>query len=431
MSVKRPHCRSERHLRRVRRPAWRSRCSGRPDEPLRGSPAATFGPADLVSPIILISETDAQGSIFTGWGWTGRRWPVEPVRRGQGLGSELMSLVIPVKTDLGPRMVHVDKTFSDTDWTGGTSLGSTRVQDLRYFLVLAEELSFTRAAARVFLSQQAFSARIKLLERQLGVPLFVRTSRHVALTAEGSKLTAPIQEAVELLDASWREARAIGDGRDRPLKVGMHMYGAGELTPRILDAFAEQAPDIRVELHELKLGTMTSVARDDSVDLAIARLPVPADGANILELVHEPIVIAVSRRDPLAGRSAVTVHEALQEPVVIVRGTEPEFTDYWLLRKLRDEPFVVGATVDTFVEEMEAVAAGRGCSFAPAAVARFVVHSEIRYVPIVDGPRSTVVLAWRNPGPPAQSIFIEVVRRVVESERDVIAAIEAGLAPQA
>ena len=324
----------------------------------------------------------------------------------------------------------MDETFRDTDWTGRTTLGSVRVQDLRYFLILAEELSFTRAAARVFMSQQAFSARIKLLETQLGVPLFARTSRRVGLTTQGSKLAAPIREAFDLLDVALDEARTTAKGRDRPLKVGMHMYGAGELTPRILDAFAEQAPDIPVELHELKLGTMKSVARDDSVDLAIARLPVPADGANILELLHEPIVLAVSRRDLLAGRSAVTLREALREPVVIVRGTEPEFTDYWLLRKLRDEPVVVGATVDTFVEEMEAVAAGRGCSFAPAAVARFVVHSEIRYVPIVDGPRSTVVLAWRNPGPRAQRIFIEVVRRVMVSERDVIAAIEAGLAPQ-
>ena len=305
-----------------------------------------------------------------------------------------------------------------------------RVQDLRYFLILAEELSFTRAAARVFLSQQAFSARIKLLETQLGVSLFVRTSRHVGLTAQGGKLTAPLREAFDLLDAALDNARAMVEGSGRPLKVGMHMYGAGELTPRIFDAFAEQAPDIQVELRELKLGTTTSVAGDDSVDLAIARLPVPADGANTFELLHEPIVLAVSRRHPLARRSAVTLHEALHESVVIIRGTEPEFADYWLFRKLRDEPLVVGATVETSVEEIEAVAAGRGCSFAPAAVARFVVHPEIRYLPIVDGPHSTVVLSWRDGGPPAQSTFIEVARRVVASQRDVIAAMEAGLAPQ-
>lgn len=323
----------------------------------------------------------------------------------------------------------MDKILRRADWTGGASLGSMRVQDLRYFLVLAEELSFTRAAARVFLSQQAFSARIKLLESQLGVPLFVRTSRYVALTAEGDKLTASVKEAIELLDAALSEARAAGHGRDRPLRVGMHMYGAGELTPRIFEAFAEQAPEISVELHELKLGTVTSVARDDSVDLAIARMPVSAAGTNTLELLNEPIVMAVSRRHRLAGRSSVEMREALREPVVIVRGTEPEFTDYWLLCKMRDESPLVGATVDTSVEEIEAVAAGKGCSFAPASVARFVVHPEIRYLSIEGGPRSTVVLFWRNSRTRAQEIFVDVTRRVVAHERAMIAALEGGMAP--
>ncbi|MEI8191314.1 MAG: LysR substrate-binding domain-containing protein, partial [candidate division NC10 bacterium] len=196
---------------------------------------------------------------------------------------------------------------------------SVTIDKLRYFAVLAEELNFTRAASRVFMTQQAFSVHIRQLEVWVGTPLFERAPRGVELTPAGAQLIGPVREALETLDAGLEELRALG-GVHRPLRIGGTPFGGGELITAVLDLFRAEHPDIVLEMWETRLEDPTSGLHGGLVDLAFVRPPIDLEGLVVRELFSEPIVLCVSSQHPLAEASAVTLEQAVAEPLVIAGG---------------------------------------------------------------------------------------------------------------
>lgn len=306
---------------------------------------------------------------------------------------------------------------------------SVSIEKLRYFVVLADELSFTRAAARVFMTQQAFSAHIKQFESWVGAPLFERGPRGVELTSAGAQLIGPVRDALEILDAGIAEVRVLGGVR-RPLRIGGTLYGGAELITVVLDLFRAERPDIVLEMWETRFEDPTSGLRDGQVDLAFVRPPIDTAGLVVRELFSEPIVLCVSSKHTLADATAVTLEQALAEPLVVARKTTPEWDDFWLLCPQRGGRPKVGATAATIGEELETVAAGSAATFFPASGARLHPHSGIRFLPIVDGPVTTVALAWRDKGlSSAARAFIDVVDHVVASDTELMDALRAGRKP--
>lgn len=306
---------------------------------------------------------------------------------------------------------------------------SVTIDKLRYFVVLAEELHFTRAASRVFMTQQAFSAHIRQLEAWVGAPLFERAPRGVELTPAGAQLIGPVREALEALNAGLEEVRALG-GVHRPLRIGGTPYGGGELITAVLDLFRAEHPDIVLEMWETHFEDPTSGLRDGLVDLAFVRPPIDAHGLVVQELFSEPIVLCVSSKHPRAEASEVTLEQAVAEPLVIARRTTPEWDDFWLLCRERGGRPRVGATVGSIVEELETVAAGSAATFFPASGARLHPHHGIRFLRIIDGPMTTVALAWRDRGLSAAArAFIDAVDRVVATDVELMEALRAGRQP--
>lgn len=306
---------------------------------------------------------------------------------------------------------------------------SATIEKLRYFVVLAEELNFTRAASRVFMTQQAFSAHIRQLEAWVGTPLFERSSRGVELTSAGAQLIGPARESLEILDAGLAEVRAVGGIRG-PLRIGGSPYGGGELITVVLDLFRADHPDVVLEMWETHFEDPTSGLREGLVDLAFVRPPIDAKGLVVQELFSEPIVLGVSSKHRLAEAPVVTLEDALAEPLVIARKTTPEWDDFWLLCPQRGGRPRVGATAGSIVEEIETVAAGSAATFFPASGARIYNHHGVRFLPIIDGPMTTVALAWRNRGLSASArAFIDVVSHVVGTEVDLMDALRAGRQP--
>ena len=306
---------------------------------------------------------------------------------------------------------------------------SATIDKLRYFVVLAEELNFTRAASRVFMTQQAFSAHIRQLEAWVGTSLFERAPRGVELTPAGAQLIGPVREALDVLNAGLEEVRALG-GVHRPLRIGGTPYGGGELITVVLDLFRTDHPDIVLEMWETHLEDPTSGLHDGLVDLAFVRPPIDVEGLVLQKLFSEPIVLCVSSKHPLAEASAVTLEQAVAEPLVIARKTTPEWDDFWLLCRQRGGRPRVGATAGSIVEELETVAAGSAATFFPASAARHNNHPGVRFLPIIDGPVTTVALAWRDKGLSATArAFIDVVDQVVATQVDLMDALRAGRQP--
>src|SRR5881394_3406178 len=164
------------------------------------------------------------------------------------------------------------------------------LRDLRYFVAVAEELNFTRAAERLHLSQPALSKQIRGLETTLRAQLFRRDRRQVELTAAA------------------RDARV--------LRVGTLTSIGRALYPAITDQFAKRQPGWQVELHTCGWGDPTAGLRDRAADAAFVWLPIDAAEIETVVLATERRYVAISARHPLADRQSIEFSEIINEPVV-------------------------------------------------------------------------------------------------------------------
>lgn len=297
---------------------------------------------------------------------------------------------------------------------------------LRYFVVAADELHFTRAAARLFMSQQSLSRQIQELEADIGAQLFHRTRHSVALTASGRAFLRRAVAILEQLDAAMTEARAHARTVAGRLRVGFGMSAAAELTPLIFQEFARAYPLIDVDLREYALVDQTAGLANGWADVAIVRPPISDASIEWQTLFTEPRVLTVPTDHPLAGRSHVLVQDILHVPLAIGRSTDRGYRSFWGLEEYRsDAADLVVRTSTTNSEEIELIAAGYACTVNPAAVMRYLPHTGVRHVPILDVPGSAVAVARRRDREsPVAAAFQTIACEVARREQDVVSRIE-------
>ncbi|MFF4183024.1 LysR substrate-binding domain-containing protein [Streptomyces sp. NPDC001691] len=196
------------------------------------------------------------------------------------------------------------------------------LRQLSYFVTVAEELHFGRAAERLHIVQSAVSQQVRRLERELGCDLFDRSPRHVRLTGAGERL---LPEAREVLAAAERARAAV---RERTtLRLGTSA-GLGEHLDRVLGAFAEIAPDIAVELVSTPTRDRLAQVADGRLDAAFVRSPQPAPGLRVLPLWEDPLVVALPAAHPLARQDEIALSELAALPLCITaRRNNPALVD--------------------------------------------------------------------------------------------------------
>lgn len=181
------------------------------------------------------------------------------------------------------------------------------VRTLRYFVAVAEELNFTRAAARLFVAQQAVSRDIRQLERRLGTPLFVRTTRRVTLTPEGERLLVKARELVALHDAIVDDVGGPG----RPVIIDL--LSDGRLTgPRVLEALRAAAPDLDfLGRYGGATAAAAGLLRTTELDIAVGRIDwvgqSKADDLDRRLIRFEPLAVLLPADHPLGSLEAVPV----------------------------------------------------------------------------------------------------------------------------
>ncbi len=185
---------------------------------------------------------------------------------------------------------------------------------LRYFVAVAEELGFTRAAARLHMATSPLSQRIKDLERELGVALFERTSRRVALTEAGERLLPEAREVVRRFDGLADVARAEVGADRREAVVGIAPDVSGELRTRILAAVAAAHPDLRVRLHPASSEPLVRAVRAGELDMALVHGPVSGAGLDQLRLETHDVVAVVCAGTGFDGRTSVRLEELAALP---------------------------------------------------------------------------------------------------------------------
>lgn len=296
---------------------------------------------------------------------------------------------------------------------------------LRYFVAVADELNFSRAAAKLFVSQQALSKQIRELEDALGTQLLKRTTRRVELTPAGQAFLPACRDVLDRLDEATRTARMTGQGAQGTLHLGFFVLAALELTTPILTEFGAQYPGVRVVMREFAYHDPTAGLADTSSDLAIVRLPITLPDLRSTPLFTEPRVVAVSTRHPLASRDRVSVRELIGERMTSAVNSDPEFRRFWGLADYLPRAARPAIETTSHAEELEVVATGQACSITAACAARYAPHAGVRFIPVDDIPGVTTALAWRAGNRSAQSAhFVDIALKVCDREAEIIRAIE-------
>src|ERR1700744_1104821 len=179
-------------------------------------------------------------------------------------------------------------------------------RDLRYFVAVAEELHFTRAAQRLYLSQPALSKQIRMLERQLGAELFDRGGPEVSLTPVGAALLPPARRVLAAWGEAWEAAEQAKSQQRATLLVGMSNSPVrGGMLPAIRSRFTAMQPGATVELREIGWEDPTAGLAGQATDVAFVWLPLPDPGRfRWTVIAEEPRLVAMSADSPLAGRLA-------------------------------------------------------------------------------------------------------------------------------
>jgi DNA-binding transcriptional LysR family regulator len=290
--------------------------------------------------------------------------------------------------------------------------------DLRlveYFVAVAEELHFSRAAERLHVAQPSLSQQIRRLEAQLGVSLLERNSRNVRLTAAGKALLHDGRKTLSQAQHTLKATRAAGAPR---LTVGFYGSAASTLLPDVLCAFNERLPSVDVSVRELLLGTIEDIL-DGNVDLAFTRLLPGQTELQIEILARESRLVALATTHPLANRESLTLTGLHEESFIINPAVESQDTPArWLSEQRRhDLPGRVAAKAISVPEILTLVAAGRGVCLVPSAVARHYPRQDVSYVPVTDADPAVVSLAWpRGRVRPAVEAFIEASRQVAAAQ---------------
>ncbi|GGQ99413.1 LysR family transcriptional regulator [Streptomyces asoensis] len=267
---------------------------------------------------------------------------------------------------------------------------------MRLFVVLSEELHFRRAAARLFITQSALSQQIRDVEQRLGLRLFERTSRAVALTDAGRAL---LPEARAAVDAVAR-VRRIADAQARRLsdELVVGTVGAEAAMPHtraVLRALLERRPRTTVRVVGLNFADHLAALGRQEVDVMFLRPPVPA-GIELHHLAIEPRVACLAAGDPLAALPGVTLAQLAGRPVVAVPEEVPRvWWDFWAVDPRPDGSPVRYGPVATDVESLlHAVADGEAMCFLPAAARDLFPRPGISYVDVTDLSPCTAALAW-------------------------------------
>ena len=176
------------------------------------------------------------------------------------------------------------------------------LRHLRYFVAVAQELSFSRAAARLHMAQSPLSAAIRQLEAELGVLLFERTTRAVRLTAAGERLLARGLPALTAVERAFAEARDAGRGVVGTLRIGSSPAARHELRPALVARVREELPGVELELSEATSGTLRRELLGERLDVALLFGSQPAPGIARRVLSHDELHVLMRASHRLAGR---------------------------------------------------------------------------------------------------------------------------------
>jgi DNA-binding transcriptional LysR family regulator len=272
-------------------------------------------------------------------------------------------------------------------------------RDIEIFLTLAEELHFGRAAERLHISTARVSQSIGKWERRVGVPLFERSSRRVALTPVGHNLQEDIGPAYRQILAGIERAAAAGRETRGLLRVGFFSAAGGQFVAEVADTFRAQYPECEVRIRETHFSDgIEPLLQAGELDMLLSILPGEPGLTVSPVLFRERCMLAVSARHRLAGRDCVALADVSRETVLT---SPPQVQDYWAEvlaphMPAGSRPAARGPAYATVQEMLALIGVGKGVYPFPEQAISYYQRPDVAFVPIRDAPPFQWVFLWRK-----------------------------------
>lgn len=293
------------------------------------------------------------------------------------------------------------------------------IRHLHYFIAVAEELHFSRAAQRLHISQPPLSQQIRSLEDELGVKLFERTKRQVHMTEAGKVFLERSYLVLAQLEQAISVTQRIGRGEVGRLAIGFVDSAMYTLLPDILRVFREQFPAVELRLHELTTVQQIHALHHKQVDVGVVRSAIIEPGLSVECFLPESLVLALPETHPLSAQTNMSLSSLADESFILFPvKLGPVFYEQIinLCQQAGFRPKVAQEAVQ-MQTIIGLVAAGLGIAFVPASLQNFH-RSGVIYKPLQEQtPQTGLYLAWRqHDSSPVIRAFLSLAQKTAQWE---------------
>jgi DNA-binding transcriptional LysR family regulator len=294
------------------------------------------------------------------------------------------------------------------------------LRHLRYFVAVAEELHFGRAAERLFMAQPPLSQQIRQLEREVGTLLLERTHRRVQLTAAGQVFLEEAREILARVDQAVLNAQRASRGESGWFSVGFVASATYDVLPAILRRFRERYPDVELVLLELQGMEQWQALRDKRIHVGFARLPAQEEGIILETVAQDALMVALPAAHPLARQKTLPLPALTAEPFILFpQQPESNYAEYIirLCEAAGFTPRIVQKTGE-LQTAVSLVDAGIGVAIVPASVQN-LRREGVVYRPLMEpAPTVALTMGYREHDPsPILPHFLHIAREMARHKK--------------
>jgi len=292
---------------------------------------------------------------------------------------------------------------------------------MRYFLAVAEEGNFGRAADRLHMAQPPLSRQIKALEDELGTELFLRTPKGVELTEAGQTLLDEVPNLLALAQRASERTRAAGQGLVGRLDVGLFGSGVLDAIPRILARFHRERPEVKIVLHNLTKAEQLQALRERRIAVGFNRLVPEDDDLAVRVVLREGLVVALPQTHRLALRKRIRIAELAGEPMILYPNLPMHGLAHEVTAAFRAEgvPLTVEQDVEDVLTAVALVAGGFGLAITTESATNLRLPG-VEFRPLASEHLKDLELSClfrRSDRSPILAAFLDVVHDVAQQPR--------------
>jgi DNA-binding transcriptional LysR family regulator len=307
------------------------------------------------------------------------------------------------------------------------------LRQIKYFVTVAEELNFRRAAERLYMEQPPLSRQIQSLEAELGVELFHRSKRGVTLTAAGAAFLDEARLTLAQAERAAKAARQIGEMQKQQITIGFSICAFNRVLPGIIQAFRQKFPDIKVTLAEMSTESQIQALLDEKIDIGFIYVPISQPEIETITLLCEPLVVALPPTHHLASQEVIDLKMLADELFVVC----PQYIKPDLYTQILNLCQKAGFTPNIIQEasppevQLALVESGMGISLV-AAGAQIRHNLNVVYRPLVECvPTLEIAAAWRKRNIPiVLKQFLQVMHLDVFTSKTNVAPVKSVLGPK-